>query len=251
VRQGTVVTSYWSTDGSSWTTLGSQTLALGTTAYVGLAVSSHNAGARTTAKFSNVRVSKLTQTNAPPTVTLTAPANGATYTAPATMTLTATASDPENALARVEFYSGTTLLGTDTTSPYSFSWGSVAAGTYSVRAIAYDAAGASATSVANTIVVSTTTTTTPPRAVVFHASADHATLVTRYELRIFASGANPLTATPLTTSDLGKPTPDAAGDITVDRATFFSNLAVGSYVAAVSAIGSGGSSLSTGVTFTR
>jgi chitinase len=189
--------------------------------------------------------------NKPPTVTLTAPANGATYTAPATMTLTATASDPENALARVEFYSGTTLLGTDTTSPYSFSWGSVAAGTYSVRAIAYDAAGASATSVANTIVVSTTTTTTPPRAVVFHASADHATLVTRYELRIFASGANPLTATPLTTSDLGKPTPDAAGDITVDRATFFSNLAVGSYVAAVSAIGSGGSSLSTGVTFTR
>jgi hypothetical protein len=86
---------------------------------------------------------------------------------------------------------------------------------------------------------------------VFQASPDHATLVTRYELRIFASGANPATATPLTTSDLGKPTPDAAGDITVDRATFFSNLAAGTYVAAVRAIGSGGSSSSTGVTFTR
>jgi hypothetical protein len=183
-------------------------------------------------------------------VTLTSPANNASFAAPATIAMAATASDPENALARVEFYSGTTLLATDTTSPYSYSWSSVPAGTYSVRAIAYDTAGASASSVASTVTV-TTATTTPPRAVVFQASTDHATLVTRYELRIFASGANPLTATPIATSDLGKPTPDVNGDITVDRATFFSGLATGSYVAAVSAIGSGGTSTSTGVAFTR
>lgn len=212
------------------------------------AVAVDNDGAKTIS--ATVSVTAVAVANKPPTVTLTAPANGAAFAAPATIALTATASDPENALARVEFYSGTTLLGTDTTAPYSFSWPSVAAGRYTVRAIAYDAAGASASSVASTIAVSATTTT-PPRAVVFHASADHATLVTRYELRIFASGANPATATPLATSDLGKPAPDASGDITVDRATFFSTLTVGSYVAGVTAIGSGGSATSTGVTFTR
>jgi hypothetical protein len=188
--------------------------------------------------------------NKPPTVTLTGPSNGASFTAPATIAFAATASDPENALARVEFYSGTTLLGSDTTAPFSYSWGSVPAGAYTLRAVAYDTAGASASSVANAVTV-TTTTTSPPRAVVFQASADHATLVTRYELRIFVSGANPLTATPLVTSDLGKPTPASNGDITVDRATVFSALAVGNYVAAVSAIGSGGTSTSTEVAFTR
>jgi regulation of enolase protein 1 (concanavalin A-like superfamily) len=211
------------------------------------AVAYDSAGASASSATATVTV---TTGNQPPTVTLTSPATGATFTAPAAVVLSATASDPENSLARVEFYSGTTRLATDTTAPYSYSWGSVAAGTYSVRAIAYDTAGGTASSVFSTITVSAATTTLP-KGVVFQASTDHATLVSRYELRIFVSGANVLTATPLATSDLGKPTPDANGDITVDRATFFSNLAVGGYVAAVSAIGSGGTATSTGVSFTR
>jgi regulation of enolase protein 1 (concanavalin A-like superfamily) len=341
VRKGALVTSYWSNDGNNWTTIGSETMTLGTTAYVGLATSSHNASTRTAARFSNVRVTQPTQNpsvsitspasgtsytapasvaiaasasdpegrmsavefyagstliardtaapyaaswtastagtyaltavaldadggrttstavnvtivgpNQPPTVTLTSPANNSSFTAPATLAMAATAADPENALARVEFYAGTTLLATDTTAPFAYSWGSVPAGTYTLRAVAYDTAGASASSAANTVTVGSATTS-PPRAVVFQASADHATLVTRYELRIFASGANPLTSTPLATSDLGKPAPATTGDITVDRATFFSGLAVGNYVAAVSAIGAGGTSTSTAVAFTR
>jgi hypothetical protein len=90
----------------------------------------------------------------------------------------------------------------------------------------------------------------PPTGVAFTASVDHAS-VTSYELRIYVSGANPATAVAIATSDLGKPTPDANGDITVDRAAFFSNLGVGNYVAAVAATGAGGTSVSTGVTFTR
>jgi hypothetical protein len=189
--------------------------------------------------------------NQPPTVSLTTPATGATYTAPASVAMTASASDPENSLARVEFYSGTTLLASDTTAPYAYTWSSVPAGSYSLRAVAYDTAGASASTATRSITVSSTTTTSPPRAVVFQASPDHATLVTRYELRIFASGANVLTAIPLVTSDLGKPTPTSTGEITVDRATVFTALAVGNYVAAVRAIGSAGTSTSTGVAFTR
>ena len=71
--------------------------------------------------------------NKPPTVTLTAPASGATFTAPASVTLSATASDPEGKSRKVEFYNGTTLLGTDTTSPYSSPGSSVAAGTYTAE----------------------------------------------------------------------------------------------------------------------
>ena len=119
-----------------------------------------------------------------------------------------------------------------------------------MRAIVYDNAGASASSATSTITVNTPTTA-PPTGVAFQASADHNSLVTRYELRIFASGANPATATPVAISDLAKPAPDANGDITVDRAAFFSGLAAGDYVAAVAAIGDGGASISTGVGFTR
>jgi hypothetical protein len=86
--------------------------------------------------------------------------------------------------------------------------------------------------------------------VAFTASPDHAT-VTRYVLEIFANGADPATATPVATSDLGKPTPDANNNITVDRTTFFTGLAAGTYVSTVRAENSAGSGRSTPVTFTR
>jgi hypothetical protein len=186
--------------------------------------------------------------NQPPTVTLTSPPNGATYTSPATVPMSATASD-DNGVTRVEFYAGNTLVSTDTTAPYSYNWSVSTAGSYSIRAIAYDAASASATTAAATVTVSATLSL--PTGVVFQASTDHATLVTSYELRVFANGANPLTATSLAKVNLGKPAPATNGDITVSQPTFFSALATGTYVAAVAAIGSGGTSTSTGVTFTR
>ena len=59
-------------------------------------------------------------------------------------------------------------------------------------------------------------------------------------LSVYAAGANPSTATPIATSDLGKPVPDAARTITVDRASFFSALASGNYLATVTAVGPAG-----------
>jgi hypothetical protein len=202
------------------------------------AVAVDDDGATTTSAAVSIRVDPAG--NQPPTVTLTAPANGASYVAPATIGLTATASDPGGAVSRVEFYSGTTLLGTDTASPYSFSWTPVGAGTYVLKAMAYDAQGASASSATSTVTV-TTTPAAPPTTVVFSASADHATLVTSYRLDVFASGADPMTAAPIATSDLGKVAPAANNDITVNRASLFSGLAPGSYLATVTAIGSAGS----------
>ena len=66
--------------------------------------------------------------NSPPTVTLTQPANGATFTAPATVNVAANASDSDGTIAKVEFFNGATKLGEDTTAPYAFTWSGVAAG---------------------------------------------------------------------------------------------------------------------------
>ncbi|WPV67923.1 glycosyl hydrolase family 18 protein [Chitinophaga sp. LS1] len=97
--------------------------------------------------------------NKAPTVSLTAPASGASYTAPASVSITASAADADGSIAKVEFYNGATLLGTSTASPYSYSWTSVAAGTYSLTAKATDNGGASTTSSAVSITVSGSTST--------------------------------------------------------------------------------------------
>ena len=186
--------------------------------------------------------------NEPPSVSLTAPLSGATFTAPATMTLTATASDPENRLARVEFFNGSTRLATDTTAPYSYTWSGVAAGSYQLRAIAFDADGGSATSSTRTVTVGSSSIVT--RRVAFTASADHAT-VTRYVMDVYLSTAIIGVTLPLTTSDLGKPTPNSSNEIIVDRTSLLNSLLPGVYRITVSAVGSGGSSRSSPYSFTR
>ncbi|HEX8227243.1 MAG TPA: GDSL-type esterase/lipase family protein [Candidatus Saccharimonadales bacterium] len=91
----------------------------------------------------------------PPAVTLTAPANGAAITASdivPTATLTATASD-NTGVTKVEFYDNGALVGTDTTTPYSFGWTTGVAGSHALTAKAYDAAGNTTTSAASTVTV--------------------------------------------------------------------------------------------------
>jgi hypothetical protein len=57
VRTGSTLTGSVSSDGASWTTVGSDTIALGTTAMVGLAVTAHNDTVLCTAVFTNVSIS--------------------------------------------------------------------------------------------------------------------------------------------------------------------------------------------------
>jgi hypothetical protein len=251
VRTGDLFEAYRSSTGTSWTRIGSDTIPMGDTVYVGLAVTSHNESAATTAVIDSVRITNSAGTNGNPAVSITAPIGGTSYTAPATVAITATATDPEGRMASVEFYAGSTLISRDTTAPYSASWSASTAGTFSLTAVAHDADGGSSTSGGVSVTIKSATTSTPPRAVVFTASSDHATNVTSYTLKVFAAGANPSTATAIATSNLGKPTPASNGDITVDRATFFSNLAVGNYIATVTAVGPGGQTQSSSVSFTR
>jgi len=91
--------------------------------------------------------------NTPPTVSITNPANNTVISAPASFNLQANATDADGNLSKVEFYQGTTLLGEDTSSPYSWPLNNVTWGTYAYTAKAYDALGAVVTSNAVNVVV--------------------------------------------------------------------------------------------------
>lgn len=85
----------------------------------------------------------------------------------------------------------------------------------------------------------------------FTASADHATLVSHYVLDIFREGANPSTATPVSSASVGKPAP-VGGEVTVDIASTLQPLPLGTYFATLTAVGNGGESRSApSNTFTR
>ena len=96
--------------------------------------------------------------NQAPEVNITSPVNDATYTAPATVVIQADAMDSDGSVARVEFFQGNTKIGEDVTSPYGFTWGNVAEGSYQLSARATDNQGASTLS----SVVDITVGTIPP-----------------------------------------------------------------------------------------
>ena len=125
--------------------------------YALTAKATDNAGATTTSATVNITVSGPNQ---PPSVNITSPLNGATFTAPANITIQASASDTDGTVSQVQFFAGTTLIGTATTAPYSIVWSNVAAGSYALTAKATDNQGATTTSSAVNITV--TTPNTPP-----------------------------------------------------------------------------------------
>jgi hypothetical protein len=98
------------------------------------------------ATSSPVSITITGNTNTPPTVSLTNPTNNSVFTAPADIMLQADAADGDGTIAKVEFYSGANKLGEDTSSPYSFNWSAVAAGTYTITARAIDDDNAETTS---------------------------------------------------------------------------------------------------------
>jgi RHS repeat-associated protein len=97
--------------------------------------------AATSADVGNTHILALRRfvPNVPPTVSLTSPASGATFTAPASITLTAAAADSDGTIQKVDFFhGGTNLIATITTAPFTFTWTGVAQGSYTLTAVATD-----------------------------------------------------------------------------------------------------------------
>jgi hypothetical protein len=108
-----------------------------------------------------VTVSNVKDTT-PPTVSMTAPANGATVSN--TVAVSASATD-NVAVASVQFQLDNANIGAAvTTAPYSYSWNTTTStnGTHTLRAIATDTSNNSATSASVTVTVSNVKDTTPP-----------------------------------------------------------------------------------------
>jgi regulation of enolase protein 1 (concanavalin A-like superfamily) len=259
-RQGDVIEAFRSADGVKWSRMGSATIAMADTVYVGLAVSSHNRKTATTAVFDNLRVVNAgAPPNQPPAVILNAPAPGRVFTAPATLTLAASAADQDGSIEAVEFYANATLIGRDLSAPYEAIAPALPKGSYTLKAVAIDDRGAS--SISENVSITVEEADPPkdppgssppvPTWVVFTASADHDNLVEKYVLEIYREGAGPGVSSPVAIKDLRKPTPDSNRDIAVNCSALFAALAPGKYLATVVAVGRRDSARSETVPFSR
>src|SRR5262249_12515348 len=86
--------------------------------------------------FSYIR-STAGAANVPPTVALTSPANGASFTTPAVVPIIASASDSDGSVTNVQFFDGTTLLGATNNTPYTVT-ANLAVGGHALTAVATD-----------------------------------------------------------------------------------------------------------------
>lgn len=76
--------------------------------------------------------------NAPPTVTITAPANNASVTVPSVVTVSATAADTDGLISKVDFFANGALVGTATATPYRVRVEVQTPGTVTFSAVATD-----------------------------------------------------------------------------------------------------------------
>ncbi|MDB6017443.1 MAG: Glucose/sorbosone dehydrogenase-like protein [Pedosphaera sp.] len=91
--------------------------------------------------------------NSAPTVAITSPTDGASFTAPATVPITASANDSDGSVTNVAFFDGGTLLGATNNTPYTFT-ASLATGGHALTAVATDNLGLSTTSAVVNVTVS-------------------------------------------------------------------------------------------------
>ncbi len=123
-----------------------------------------------------------------PTVSLISPLASATLAG--LVTLAANASD-DTGVDRVTFYRGSTVLGTDTSAPYTYSWDSksVTNGSYSFTAAVYDAAGNTAPSTSVTATVNNPLPDTTAPQVKLTTPVANATVTGLVPLTVTASDA--------------------------------------------------------------
>jgi regulation of enolase protein 1 (concanavalin A-like superfamily) len=134
-----------SVDGATWQVIGSNTISMSSTVYVGLAVTSHRPGALATATFTNVAVTTAAPINQAPTVSITTPAAGATVSGTVSVAGTAT-DDVGVAKVEVRVDAGSFALATGTSS-WSYAWNTaaVADGTHTLTARVTDTGGLTST----------------------------------------------------------------------------------------------------------
>ncbi|MBA3707761.1 MAG: hypothetical protein H0W83_02945 [Planctomycetes bacterium] len=129
--------------------------------------------------------------NVPPTVQVTSPTSGSSYSAPASIQLTAAASDQDGTIASVEFFANGQSLGLHRFAPFSWTWANVPAGTYALTARATDDAGAVTTSAAVNVTVAGAPTANQPPIVAMTAPSDRANYTAPASVPLSVSASDP------------------------------------------------------------
>jgi hypothetical protein len=112
----------------------------------------------------SVSVQSQPPPNIPPTASITSPTNGATFPAPWSGTIQAIVGDSDGTVTQVVFLAGSSVLGTISNPPAnpSVNVSNVAAGAYTLTAVATDNGGASTISTPVNITVTGQTNQPPP-----------------------------------------------------------------------------------------
>lgn len=127
---------------------------------------------------------KITVSNAPPTVKITAPADKAVVGGPSDLAITAAPEDTDGTVANVTFYGDAKKLGTVTASPYTVNWTNVPPGKHLIVATATDNWGAmSSTAIMVTV-------TNPLPTIKITAPADKATFTAPANVEIDADASD-------------------------------------------------------------
>lgn len=111
------------------------------------AIASDNLGAKTTNSMSII-------VDVPPSITITNPASGTVLSAPANVTIKASASDTDGTVTNVQFLVGSIVLTNTAAVPFSAVTNNLAAGNYTLSAIASDNNGVKST---NAVAISVVT----------------------------------------------------------------------------------------------
>jgi hypothetical protein len=121
-------------------------------AYALTAIAFDNLGAQRMAVPVSITINPA---NIPPAVSITSPTNNTTIGAGSNISVSASADDPDGSITQVEFFYGTTSIGTDTTpsngNSYSVNWNNIPTGVHSVTARATDNNGGITTSAPITV----------------------------------------------------------------------------------------------------
>ena len=249
-RASSMVSVAYSTDGATWKTAAGIAVPFTAELYAGLAVAAGPNGGQSAAAFDALSLISVAA-NAPPVVSLSAPLTGQTFTEGAPVAISATASDPDDLVARVDFSVNGVKIATDSAAPYSTSWIAGAPGAYSIVATAADFDGAVTSSLPAAITVVPKVVDPGPGGggpwrLLFDASMDHVKLK-HYILEIYNNSTNVLVAS----LNIGKPTPAADGGCNVDINGFVSGLPSGRYDGLVRAVDNSGTAASIPYTFSK
>lgn len=143
---GTINYGYIDIDGDSNTTAGAvfHNIAPDSTGKVRIFVNTY--GGSNVASICGLQVTSGQTAGVVPSVSLTKPTNSTILPEDANVAISATATETGGTISEVQFYANGTLIGVDSSAPYSMTWNSPDPGTYTITARAVDGTGGITTS---------------------------------------------------------------------------------------------------------